>query len=49
MKEQYVLTKKIAKHGKQSIIVIPKMLEERLKPKMMVKLTIDVIQIKGEN
>ena len=43
-KEQYVITKRIAKHGSQSIIVIPKILESRLKPKTIVKLTIDVLE-----
>ncbi|MEM4263553.1 MAG: hypothetical protein QW666_01495 [Candidatus Woesearchaeota archaeon] len=32
-KEQYVITKRIAKHGSQSIIVVPRILESRLKPK----------------
>lgn len=44
MQEQYIITKKIAKHGNQSIIVIPKVLESRLKPKTVVKLTIDVLE-----
>ena len=44
MQEQYIITKKIAKHGKQSIIVIPKVLETKLKPKTVVKLTIDVME-----
>ena len=43
-KEQYVITKKIAKHGSQSIIVIPRILEQKLKPKTVVKLTIDVLE-----
>jgi len=42
--KQYILTKKIAKHGKQSIIVIPKILEQELKPKTIVKLTIDILK-----
>ena len=42
--KQYILTKKIAKHGKQSIIVIPKILEQELKPKTIVKLTIDIVK-----
>ena len=45
MKEkQFVLTKKIAKHGNQAIIVIPKILEEELKPQTVVRLTIDVLK-----
>ena len=42
--KQFILTKKIAKHGKQAIIVIPKILEQDLKPKTIVKLTIDVLK-----
>ncbi|USN45623.1 MAG: hypothetical protein H6502_00640 [Candidatus Woesearchaeota archaeon] len=44
MGEQYTITKKIAKHGTQAIIVIPRILEHKLKPKTMVKLTIDIIE-----
>jgi len=42
--KKFVLTKKIAKHGKQAIIVLPTLLKEELKPKTVVKLTIDVIK-----
>ncbi|MBU1201059.1 MAG: hypothetical protein KJ583_03350 [Nanoarchaeota archaeon] len=41
---QFVLTKKIAKHGSQSIIVIPRILEQKLRPKTIVKLTIDILE-----
>jgi len=44
MKKQFILHKKIAKHGKQNIIVIPKILQDELKPKTIVKLTIDVLK-----
>lgn len=43
---RFTITKKIAKHGSQAIIVIPRMLEYHLKPGMIVELKIDVI--KGE-
>lgn len=42
--KQFILTKKIAKHGSQAIIVIPRLLEKRLKPKTIVKLTIDILE-----
>jgi len=42
--KQFIITKKIAKHGKQSIIVIPTILKDELKPKTIVKLTIDVLK-----
>lgn len=41
--KQFIITRKIAKHGSQNIITVPKMLQHELKPKTMVKLTIDVI------
>ncbi|HLC33298.1 MAG TPA: hypothetical protein VJJ82_05715 [Candidatus Nanoarchaeia archaeon] len=41
---QYIITKKIAKHGSQAIIVIPRVLEKQLKPKTVVRVTIDVIE-----
>lgn len=43
-KNQYIITKRIAKHGTQSIIVIPRILENKLKPQTIVKLTIDVLE-----
>ena len=42
--KQFVITKKIAKHGSQAIIVVPRILEKHLKPKTLVKLTIDVLE-----
>lgn len=47
--KQFVLTKKIAKHGKQAIIVLPTLLKDELRPKTVVKLTIDVIRKPEEN
>ena len=41
---QFIVTKRIAKHGKQAILVIPKVLEAKLKPQTLVKVTIDVIE-----
>ena len=40
---QYTLTKRIAKQGKQAILVIPKLLQEALKPGTIVKVTLDII------
>lgn len=39
----YTITKQIAKHGKQAVIVIPSILAEKIKPRMLVKLTIDIL------
>ncbi len=44
--KSYTITKKIAKHGNQAIIVIPSVLAEEIKPQMLVKVTIDVIDDK---
>ena len=43
-KNQFIITKKIAKHGNQAIIVIPKILEESLKPGTIAKITINVLE-----
>jgi len=48
IKEEYIITKKIAKHGKQAIIVIPKILIDKLKPGTLTKLTIEVLESMGE-
>lgn len=42
--KQFIITKKIAKHGSQAIIVIPRILEKQLKPGTIVKLTMDVVE-----
>jgi hypothetical protein len=42
--KQYIITKKIAKHGNQAIIVVPRLLQKHLPPKTVVKLTIDVVE-----
>ncbi|MBI2653475.1 hypothetical protein HYX02_01555 [Candidatus Woesearchaeota archaeon] len=44
MEREFVITKKIAKHGSQAIIVIPRVLEDELKPQTLVKLTIEVLK-----
>ncbi|HEY4502721.1 MAG TPA: hypothetical protein VJH21_02730 [Candidatus Paceibacterota bacterium] len=40
----YILTKKIAKNGNQAIIVIPRFLQEELKPQTIVEIKINVIK-----
>ena len=45
--KKFRLTKKIAKHGNQAIIVIPRMLEAMLVPGMIVEVSIK--QLKGGN
>ena len=43
-KKEFTLTKKIAKHGNQSILVIPRILESELKPRTIVKVTIEILK-----
>lgn len=47
-KKSYTLTKRIAKHGQQAVIVIPKFLQEELKPKTIVEVTISIIKEHAE-
>ena len=42
--KQFTITKKIAKHGNQAIIVVPKILEEQLKPGTIAQVTIEVLE-----
>jgi len=41
--KNFTITKKIAKHGSQAIIVVPRILEEKLKPGTIVEIKIDVL------
>jgi len=43
MTTQFTITKKVAKHGKQAVITIPKLLEMQLKPGTIVELKIEII------
>ncbi len=44
MGKEYNLRKKIAKHGENSIIVIPKLLRGELKPKTIVEINIKILE-----
>jgi hypothetical protein len=39
----YTITKKIAKHGKQAVIIVPTLLQNQLSPGTLVQVTFDVI------
>jgi hypothetical protein len=41
--KQFTIVKKIAKHGSQAIIVIPRIIEDELKPGTIVQVCIEVI------
>jgi len=47
--KKFTITKKIAKHGSQAIIVVPRILEEELKPGTIVELKIDVLKEAKKN
>lgn len=47
--KQFIITKKIAKHGSQSVIVIPRILEAQLKPGTIAQLTINVLEEEKED
>jgi len=42
--KQFVIMKKIAKHGRQAVIVIPTMLKDQLRTGTLLQLTMDVIE-----
>ena len=42
-KQTFTITKRIAKHGNQAIIVIPRILEAHLKPGTVAQLTIEIL------
>jgi hypothetical protein len=42
--KRFVIFKKIAKQGNQSVIVIPRILEGRIKPGTITRLTIDILE-----
>lgn len=43
--KSFTLTKKIAKHGSQAVIIIPKILEEQLKPGTLAEVRIEIIEV----
>jgi len=46
-KKDFVIIKKIAKHGSQAIIVIPRVLESSLKPGTIVEIKLNILEEKG--
>ena len=49
MTKEYMIRKKIAKHGENSIIIIPKLLRDELRPKTVVELTIKILRVPIQN
>lgn len=44
MDNSYTITKRISKHGKQAVIVVPKLLINRLRPGTIAEVRITVIK-----
>ncbi len=44
MTKTYIITKKIAKHGNQAVIVIPSFLNDELKPRTVVEVKITIVR-----
>lgn len=42
--KEVILTKQVAKHGSQSIIILPKFLESEIQPKDIVELRIRLVR-----
>ena len=42
--QTFTITKKIAKHGKQAVIIIPTVLQEQLRPGTLIELRLDVLE-----
>ena len=43
--KSFTITKKIAKHGKQAVIIIPALLQEQLIPGTLAEIKIEIIEI----
>jgi len=43
--KRFIIFKKIAKHGKQAVIIIPSFLQEQLKPGKLVEIQIKTFEI----
>lgn len=48
MVEEIIITKKIAKHGKQAVIIIPAFLCEQLSPGTLTEITFRIIERRKE-
>jgi hypothetical protein len=42
--DEFTLTKLVAKHGSQSIIVLPKILDQELRPKTLIEVKIKILK-----
>lgn len=44
--KKFTITKRVAKHGSQSIVVIPRILEQHLSPGTIIQINIEVLEEK---
>lgn len=44
MTKSYTITKRIAKHGNQAVIVIPSFLKNELKPRTIVEVKLSIVK-----
>ena len=44
MNKQVTITKKIAKHGKQNLIIIPSLIKDQLKTGTLVEVKIEILE-----
>jgi len=42
---KFTITKKIAKHGSQAVIIVPTPLRDRLSPGTLAEITIEILEI----
>jgi hypothetical protein len=42
--KQFTITKRIAKHGSQAVLIIPRILQEQLKPGTLTEIRIEIIE-----
>jgi len=40
---KFTITKRIAKHGNQAIIIVPTLLQDKLKPGTLAEITIEIL------
>jgi hypothetical protein len=42
--KSFTITKKVAKHGSQAIIIIPRLLEDELKPGTIIEMRVNILK-----
>jgi hypothetical protein len=42
--QKFTITKKIAKHGSQAVIIVPTLLQDKLSPGTLAEITIEILE-----